>query len=198
VSLILLAAVAAVAAAAAGVAVERRRASKKGAEEDAAAAAEAPLAPFANDGLPVGLGDVVSSDGQERWLAGALELRDGEHLVAVLFVAPEGSGTEAVCAFAPPRREILWLTPRTVDVAAEPPTAIELGGVVMQRRARVPARVKRHGQGTPDLGDLATFAEYHAGGREVGVVLRAPGIVLAWSGRRLDPDEYDRMGKGEL
>ena len=196
-SFLLLATVCAFAAAAAGVAVERRR----GRGDGPPAPAPPPVVavdPFARTGLSLGLGDVVSAEGTERWLAGAIELRDGDHLVAVLFVAPEGAAHVAVCAFVAPRREIFWLAPRPVEVGAEPPSSIDLGGLVMQRRARVPSATRVHGRGAPDVGPVATFAEYHAGSRDVGVVLRSEGATLAWVGRRLDPDEFDRMGKGEI
>lgn len=195
-SFFLIAAVCAVAAAAAGVAVERKRGGRPAADSTPPDPPPPPASPFAADGLGVDLGDVVSVEGVERWLSGALELRDGEHLVAALFVAPEGSRYDAVCAFAAPRREVLWLSPVPVQIGSEPPSSIELDGIVMQRRARVPVEVKRHGQGAPDVGQRAMFAEYEATARASGVVVHAPGSALAWAGRRLDPDEIDRMGKG--
>jgi len=204
VSFFLFAAFCAVAAAAAGVAVERRRDpdGRPGPEgppdgDPAAGAAARVASPFEGAGLAMGLGDVVSADGAERWLAGAIELREGDHLVAVLFFAPEGARLDVVCAFAAPRRDVLWLSPVPVEVGAEPPSSIELGGVVMNRRARLPVSARRHGQGAPDVGELATFAEYEASARAAGVVLRGPGVALAWSGRRLEPEELDRMGRGD-
>ncbi len=68
----------------------------------------------------------------------------------------------------------------------------------MQRRARVPSAARLHGRGAPEVGDVTTFAEYRSGSRDVGVVLRSEQVALAWVGRRLEPDEFDRMGKGEL
>jgi hypothetical protein len=198
VSFFLIAAMCAVAAAAAGVAVERSRGERDDDDDGGPASGGAPPpSPFAGRGLVIDLGDVVSSKGAERWLAGALELRDGEHLLAALFFAPEGSRQEAVCAFPAPRRELLWLSPAPIDATGEPPTAIELGGVVMQRRARLPVSVRRHGQGAPDVGDTATLAEYASTSRAAGLVLATRGLTLGWAGRRLEPDEYDRMGRGE-
>lgn len=200
-SFFLIAAMCAVAAAAAGVAVERSRGRDDGEDDDDDARASRrpapPASPFAGAGLAVDLGDVVSSGGTERWLAGALDLRDGGHLVAAIFVAPEGSRQEAVCAFPAPRRDLLWLSPVAIEIVGEPPSALELGGVVMQRRARLPVTVRRHGQGAPDPGETATWAEYASTSRASGVVLCARGVALAWAGRRLDADEYDRMGRGE-
>lgn len=196
-SFFLIAAMCAVAAAAAGVAVERRRPPPREDDEPAGGGPPVAASPFAGHGLGVDLGDVVSAQGVERWLSGAVELRDGEHLVAALFVAPEGARHEAVCAFPAPRRELLWLSPVPVEITSEPPSSLELGGVVMHRRARLPVGVRRHGHGTPDVGDTATFAEYESTSRAAGLVLCTPAGAIAWAGRRLAADEYDRMGRGE-
>jgi hypothetical protein len=200
-SFILLAAVCAAAAAAAGAFAGRRSAvneSEPDADKKNATPVEAPAArAFANDALSLDVGDVVSVGTEERWLAGALALRDGEHLVAALFIAPEGKRNDAVCAFSSPRRELLWLTPHAVEIGAEPPSAIELDGIVMRRRARVPVTVARYGQDTPDVGEQAVFAEYEAGGGATGVVIRGANAAWGWSGKRVDEGAYDRMGKGE-
>lgn len=198
-SFIFLAAVCAAAAAAAGVLSGRRRAAG-GAETEAAKAAPPPPPPprpFANDAVAFDIGDVVSAGGEERWLAGALSLRDGDYLVAALFFAPEGKRNDAICAFSSPRREILWLTPHPVEIGAEPPSSLELDGIVMRRRARVPVGVSRHAQDTPDVGEQAIFAEYEAGGGAVGVVLRSHHVALGWVGRRIDDGAFERMGKGD-
>jgi len=196
-SFILLAAACAAAAAAAGVFAGRRSAASEDEEKGKAPALPAPLPkPFAQDAVGLEIGDVVSVAGEERWLSGALSLRDGEHLVAALFFAPEGRRNDAVCAFSSPRREILWLTPHAVEIGAEPPSSIELDGIVMRRRARVPVSIVRHAEDTPDLGDQAIFAEYEAGAGSVGVVIRASRGALGWVGKRVEDGAYDCMGKG--
>ncbi len=196
-SFILIAAVCAAAAAAAGAFAGRRSSAAEAPGTKKAPPPDAPPPrPFENDSMALEIGDVVSMGGDERWLSGALSLRDGEHLVAALFFAPEGKRNDAVCAFCSPRREIFWLTPHAVEIGSEPPSSLELDGIVMRRRARVPVVVGRHGQDTPDVGEQAVFAEYEAGGGSVGVVLRTQSSALGWVGKRVDDGAYDRMGKG--
>jgi hypothetical protein len=148
------------------------------------------------EGLPLALGDVVVAEGEERWLAGGLLAREGDRVVAALFLAPEGSRTKAVVAFARPRRDILWLAPARVDSPAEPPASCEIDGSPMTRRGRLPVSLSRHGQGMPALGEAGILAEYEGGADEVAVLVTSEGKALAWSGRRLAPGDYDRLGSG--
>jgi hypothetical protein len=150
-------------------------------------------APFAT--LPLALGDVVSSATEERWLAGALLAREGSVVLAALFVAPEGVEHKAIAAFAAPRKEVWWLSPADVASPAEPPATIEVGGVAMARKARLPVRLSRHGQGAPDVGAEGLWAVYDRG-RDVAVVIASEGRVYAWAGIRLEEGEYDRLGGG--
>lgn len=195
-SFILIAAVCAAAAAAAGAFAGRRSAADAAGDKKAPPPDAPPPRPFANESVALEVGDVVSVGGEERWLSGALSLRDGDDLIAALFVAPEGKRNDAVCAFSSPRREIFWLTPHAVEIGAEPPSSLELDGIVMRRRARVPVLVARYGQDTPAVGDQAVFAEYEAGGGAVGVVIRTADAAWGWAGKRIDDGAYDRMGKG--
>ncbi len=213
-SLIVLAAAMAASAASAAVLAMRRIAKRDREEEEEQKKAGPPPPPIkpAVDAegvlasLPVGIGDVVSVDDdptsassktmRERWLVGGLCLWDAESLVGAVFVAPEGSRDEAVAGFAAPRREIAWMSPEAVELGAEPPSALELGGVVMQRRRRLFVRLERLGKGAPDVGERGVFAEYAASGRAVAIVIRGDRATVAWSGVRFDPGEYDRMGRG--
>src|SRR5262245_36766409 len=96
------------AAATAGYLAVRRRLSLADRKKpDASSASASKPDPFV--GLPLGLGDVVSVDGDERWLAGACVARDGSRVVGVLFFAPEGANEKAVMVQAPPDRAIFWL-----------------------------------------------------------------------------------------
>lgn len=150
-------------------------------------------APFAT--LPLALGDVVSSATEERWLAGAVVAREGSVVLAALFVAPEGVEHKAVAAFAAPRKEVWWMSPADVASPSEPPATIEVGGVAMARKARLPVRLSRHGQGAPDAGSEGVWAVYDRG-RDVAVVIASEGRVYAWAGIRLEEGEYDRLGGG--
>lgn len=169
-----------------------RAAAPKDPKKDAKDAREAE----ALTGLPVTLGDVIVAGTEERWLAGALVAREKGRVVSALFLAPEGATTRAVAAFALPKAEIFWLDPVDVVSPAEPPATLELGGAMLTRRGRLPVAVERLGQGAPSVGDAALWATYEGGGREVAVVLVSDGRALAWMGRRLDADEYDRLGSG--
>lgn len=131
----------------------------------------------------------------ERWLEGGLALWEGSSIVGAVFFAPEGLEAKAVAVFPMPRTEIGWLSPVSVEILGEPPTALELENVVMQRKRRLFVHVERLGKGAPRIEGSAAFAEYRAAGRAMGVVLRAHGMTLAWSGLRYDDGEYEKWGK---
>jgi hypothetical protein len=207
--LLALAAVAALGASAAGgfFAASRRKpdpGEKGSKDEDGGEGRGARKAPAAKkkpakdlfEGLPLSLGDVVVVDHEERWLAGALVAKEGDKAIAAVFFAPEGAKTKMVAAFAQPRREILWLAQSRADSPPEPPASIEIGGVAMTRRGRLPVVLSRHGQGVPAVGETGVLAEYEGGADEVAVVVTSEGRALAWSGRKIEEAQYDRLGSG--
>jgi hypothetical protein len=149
--------------------------------------------PFAT--LPLALGDVVSSVHEERWLAGAIVAREGGQVIAALFLAPEGTKQHAVAVFAPPRRDVWWMAPTDLVSPAEPPATVELAGVALQRKARLPVTLERLGQGAPDVGEDGLWAVY-GHGRDVAVVIASLGKAHAWVGVRLEEGEYARLGGG--
>jgi hypothetical protein len=149
--------------------------------------------PFAT--LPLALGDVVSAGPDERWLAGAVVARENGRVVGAVFLAPEGVVHHAVAVFAAPRKDIWWMSPEKLDSPSEPPATIEIGGVAMPRKGRLPVELERLGQGAPDVGAEGLWAVYDLG-RQVSLVVASQGKVHAWSGTRLDEDEYDRLGGG--
>jgi hypothetical protein len=153
-------------------------------------------APSPFEGMPLGLGDVVLAETEERWLAGALVARENGRVVAALFFSPEGASTRAVAAFAPPRRDIYWMSPVEVVAPAEPPATLEIGEAMLTRRGRIPVSLERVGQGAPHVDDTLLWATYEGGGRDVAVLLAGGGKVLAWRGSRLDENDYDRLGAG--
>ncbi|MFT3766148.1 MAG: hypothetical protein QM820_11635 [Minicystis sp.] len=150
-------------------------------------------APFAT--LPLALGDVVSAGMEERWLAGAVVAREDSHVIAALFLAPEGKEQKAVAAFAPPRKDVWWMSPAELVTPDEPPATIELNGIALQRKARLPVRLSRHGQGAPQVAEEGIWAVYDRG-RDVAVVIASQGQAHAWVGTRLEEDDYDRLGGG--
>jgi hypothetical protein len=186
--------VAALAAASAGYVAARQMRKHAEAAEDERASAAAPRSPY--EGLPLALGDVVSADGDERWLTGAVIAREGEELVAVVFFAPEGAVHDAVAVLPPPSRSIGWLSPAELTCPSEPPASIELGGKVYARRARWPVAFECAGQGAPALGATGFLAIYDAGERAMALVLTASGRTVALHGRRYDEGEYDSLGSG--
>jgi hypothetical protein len=147
------------------------------------------------DGLPLAVGDVVLGDGEERWLAGALVARESGRVIGALFVAPEGAVQHGVAAFAAPRREVFWLAPAAVDATGEPPATLELRGVVLRRRGRLPVSFERFGTGAPRI-EEGIWAEYEAGGRDVALVVTGGGACFAFAGARLEEGDYDRLGAG--
>ncbi len=150
------------------------------------------------DGLPLALGDVVSAQGEERWLCGALVLREGEKVKGVLFVAPEGAKTHAVAVFSPPRRDVLWLSPLEVTAPAEPPASLEFGNVLMTRKARFPCVIERMGQGAPQVSGTVLWALYEGDAGEAGILIADGPKLYAFRGMRLEPDQYDRMGSSGI
>ena len=119
--------------------------------------------PFAT--LPFTLGDVVSSGPDERWLAGAIVAREGGRVIGALFLAPEGVVHKAVAVFAPPRKDIWWMSPAELTSPDEPPATIEVAGVALQRKGRLPVTLERHGQGAPPSARTASGPPTIAGKR---------------------------------
>lgn len=186
-------------AASAGFIVRRRRAGKsdliktdeKSLEKKPKAALPAPN-PLA--GFPLELGDVISSGGEERWLSGAIVARE-QAVVLVIFFAPEGREHWVVACHPLPERDIMWLRPVEVVSPAEPPATLEIGGETMTRKSRLPVRFERLGQGAPNVGPSGIVATYTSGAQEVALLLTSGDKCWAWSGRRIDSSEYERMGK---
>jgi hypothetical protein len=176
---------------------EKRERDKKREEEPKKSAAK-PVkkpagSPFAT--LPLALGDVVQSGSEERWLAGAIVARENGRVIGALFVAPEGAEHHAVAAFAPPRKDVWWMSPAELDSPSEPPATIEIKGVALPRKGRLPVTLERLGQGAPMVGEDGIWAAYDRG-REVAIVIASQGKAYAWSGVRLDEQDYDRLGGG--
>jgi hypothetical protein len=207
-SFILLATAAMVAASAAGFLYARRGSSARLPE---AAPPAGPAPPAGMDRFALTLGDVVSVEAGgstregrvayvERWLTGVLVAREGAEVVGALFTAPEGAAEEAVAVFAPPRKDIAWLSRVPLEAAgasgADLPAALEIGSTTMRRRSRVPVQLERGGRGGPKVAGPGIWAEYEATGRAVAIVVQAEGSVFAWHGTRYESGEYDRMGSG--
>lgn len=195
-SLILLATITAAVAASAGYLAARRRPPEPEPDERESEPPEPEPAPDPFAALPLRLGDVVQAAREERWLAGAILAREGDEVRVALFIAPEGAAQGVVAAFAPPRQDIYWMEPAAAESPAEPPAALEIGGVPMQRRGRVPVALERLGQGAPSVGAEGLLAMYEGGAGTVAILVRSEGRTHAWWGRRFEAGEYDRLGSG--
>jgi hypothetical protein len=77
----------------------------------------------------------------------------------------------------------------------EPPATIELDGIALARKGRLPVALERLGQGAPLVGEEGVWAVYDRG-RDVAVVIASQGKAHAWVGKKLDAEEYDRLGGG--
>lgn len=195
--LILIAAVTAAVAASVGYLASRRRAEEP--QDERPAPPEPEPAEKRDEALsqfPLQIGDVVSAGGEERWLAGALVARDRGEATTVVFIAPEGATHGAVVAFAPPRRDIQWLAPVDVESPDEPPATLEIAGVAMRRRGRLPVSIERLGQGAPRIGETGILATYEGGPSEAALVITCDGRTHAWAGRPIDEGAYERLGAG--
>ena len=150
--------------------------------------------------FPCQLGDVIlRGSGDEAWLAGALLLREGQDVVAALFVAPDAGGDRAVLVRPPPSDELLWLAPEQgiTAVAGEPPTVLEVAGDRFERKRRLPLAAERVGSGAPDVGRQVIFAEYTGLGDDRLVVIAGAAsegrrdATWVWRGPALLAGSYD-------
>jgi hypothetical protein len=132
----------------------------------------------------------------ERWLRGGLVASERGQLVGVVYAAPEGAALEAVAVFAEPERHILWMSPIDVELGAEPPSSLEIGGVLMQRRLRRPVELERIGVGAPPCAAEGLWVYYEGPAGAAAVIIAHGARRLAWSGQRLEEGRYDRMGPG--
>lgn len=205
-SLIVLAGALALAAGAAGYVASRRerRALAPSAPTEAIVPPRKVGVPPELERLPLGLGDVVTAEvevagrmaHEERWLRGGIVASERGRLVGVVYAAPEGAALEAVAVLAPPERHILWMSPVEVELGPEPPSTLEIGGVLMRRKLRRPVELERIGVGAPPCAAEGAWVEYEGPAGAAALILAQGPRRLAWSGRRLDEGRYDRMGRG--
>jgi hypothetical protein len=146
------------------------------------------------------LGDVIVRrvEGDDAWLAGALVFSE-EQPVAALFIAPDTDGGRAVLVPGPSQSTLTWLGPleaARLQVAGEPPRALEHAGTHFERTRRLPVRVQRLGEGAPQIGVTAIVAEYAGRGPERLVVVVGVDGALAWRGVSLTEEEYDVLPGG--
>jgi hypothetical protein len=154
----------------------------------------APALPPARAVGELDLGDVVSVRGEDLWIRGAIDAREGASRWGRLLLGPGALGPRALLTLAPPLRDVCWLAPVTIACPTEPPSTLEIAGRVFARTSRRPLAITRRGEGTPDLGGAAIAALYEAGARDAALVMTSGGRALAWVGERLDEGALDRLG----
>jgi hypothetical protein len=209
VSLIVFGLICAAAASAGGAAFARvvaRRRSERTAREEAAKATAAEESPERalrrreEEALPLRLGDVVQHDDATRWPRSGLYVRYGGELRAVVLVSREADVDQAIVAFAPPERHILWLERVDLELPPTPPSRLEARGRLLDRRVLLPCEVECRGDDAPLLAALgrdgsASFAWYEGAAGEAAVLLKSPSHEACYAGTRLAPDDYDRLGQ---
>jgi len=149
------------------------------------------------DELPLSVGDVVQVDLESRWLGSAVLLREASRLRAALLFAEEPGGQKTVAALAHPARHILWLERAAVDLPAEPPARVEIGGRLLERRQSFPALLEAVAKPPIDLGVHATISIYQGAAGDAAVAVHGRDRVVVYAGQRIEAGDYDRLGKVE-
>jgi len=137
---------------------------------------------------------VVQHGSATRWPRGALLIHQGGSLHCALLLSSEDGRQQAVVSFAPPERQILWLLEVELAMPPSPPGRIEIDGRLLDREALFPAMVSARGEATPAVAGNAMFAVYDGSVGDAAVVLQGGDHTLVYYGRRLHPDDYDRLG----
>lgn len=163
----------------------RRRLTRKHAEP-----AQPSKDPSHAGGLELGVGDVVSVQGEELWLEHGWLLSEAGRSLAGLFQAREASLLE----FAPPRREHFRLTRTDVAIPGDAPTSLEHHGVRYERVRRLPVEVSAIGDSRPPPWSTALLVEYRSLASELLLVVGQAPEYLAWQGLPLLDGALERWG----
>lgn len=144
----------------------------------------------------LGLDAVVSLDGEERWLRGALACEEGRTTPLTLYFTDEGQAHEAPCVatFAAPDRSVGWLRRCPLASSDEAPTTLLVDGVRFERAWCRPTRVVPSGTGSAPF-ETAQVACFVAPDDRLLATLHAPGHTLAFVGRRRDRSEIEVLGR---
>ncbi|MBW2527757.1 MAG: hypothetical protein JRI23_26485 [Deltaproteobacteria bacterium] len=149
--------------------------------------------PPRDDSIPLGLGDMVQVEDETRWLCSGVRIGDGATTRCALWFAIEGDGRLAVLAFAPPERHIYWLERVDLAVPAHPPSRLDVEGRLLDRVATFPAELEAVREPPIDTsGGVVSWYEGAVG--DVAVTLHGSAGCGAFAGRRIAPDDFDRMG----
>ena len=143
-------------------------------------------------GFEVEQGDVISARGRELWLEQGWLLSEGHDAVAALLFA-----REAVVLVQPrPRPRTAVLAAIELPLPADPPSAIDHGGVRYERAKRLPVSIEALSQSPEPPWSDALLTEYRGLANEVLWALVTPRGSRAWSGHTIDEHEIERWGGG--
>jgi hypothetical protein len=205
VSFLIVAGCTAALAVASGYLAARRARVVAGPVEAPPAPAAPPEPPPKTDlGVSLELGHVVTLRGggealdaaHERWLEGGIVLAEEGTPLAVVYFAPEGAKQVAVVSYPRPDSDIVWGELVQLELGPEPPTTLEVHGVVLSRVRRHSVSTRRVGSSAPRVADRATCAVYASTGDLVLLAIVAETALCVY-GRRLTADEYESWGSGE-
>ena len=146
------------------------------------------------------LGDVVDHQMQSRFVQSALHLHYGTALVAtVLFCGDEDNEHALLCRPAPDET-IDWLNRSKQQPPVTPPTRLDVGQALLERRALLPVSVTCEAIESiakPSWGERGQFATYGSYTNDVAYVLvGADGRSACWVGKTLEAFDYDNLGSG--
>jgi hypothetical protein len=176
------------------VAARRRaRARAHAANADAAAAGAKPAeSRLAETGFTVQQGDVISVTGRELWLEQGWLLLEGNDAIAAILFAREA----VVLAHPKPRPRFYYLNEIELRLPADPPSALDHGGVRYERARRLPIAIEPLPKSPDPPWQTALLTEYRGLGSEVLWALIHSGTCRAWSGRAVDDAEIELWGGG--
>ena len=115
--------------------------------------------------------NVIQVGCETRWLTSAVRMaQDGEPL-CLLLLGVEADRTLAAAVFAPPRREMLWLSLKPLPLPTAPPSCIETDGQLLKRQALLPVELSTRGDPPIDVTGEGQLALYRSASGEAALVL---------------------------
>ncbi len=146
--------------------------------------------------LPARVGYVIQVGDHTRWPQQAIVMRADGELVCAVLLGEEDGAQQATVAMAPPDRHLYWLEEVPMALPASPPARLEVGGSLLDRVRLLTVELERVGEACPEVGDVGRFALYQGTLGDAAVVLQA-GLERVWYGQRVEPGEYDCLGRGD-
>jgi hypothetical protein len=158
------------------------------ATEEGAAATD-PLAE-----LRLGLGEVVQVAGESRWPRSAVAVMQDGAVRCALLLSREHGSEQLVVAFREPERHIYWLERTTTELPSSPPTRLELGRGLLDRRASFPGELETLGEPMLDVSGGGTISLYEGAIGDAALVLSSGPTAHVWHGLRVEDGDYELLG----